>query len=161
VSSIGKAVSGRSSRMAAGSVPRRGEDGVAVVEFAIVAGLFIVLLWGILSYGAIFATKQAMAHAASEAALVAVTEYPDGDLDTAARAVIASQLAWLTHFGFDAHDGSMVAISEVTCEGSEGVPCIRVQLTHSWRGQGAVIPPIAKVATPASLTEYAVVKAWE
>jgi hypothetical protein len=137
----------------------RREDGAAVVEFAIVASLFLLLLWGLLVYGAVFATKQALAHAASEAAIAAAGA-EDDQLDASARQVIAAQLEWLGHFGFDAADEQMARIVTEPCQDAPEVPCIRVQLTHDW-ASNPVIPSIASVVTPDTLTEYAVVKAWE
>ncbi|MGH2784027.1 MAG: TadE/TadG family type IV pilus assembly protein, partial [Actinomycetota bacterium] len=42
------------------------QDGVAAVEFAIVAMVFLVLLFGILTFGFIFGLDQSMNHAAEE-----------------------------------------------------------------------------------------------
>ena len=55
----------------------RGESGAALVEFALVIGLFMLILYGLISYGMIMATKQRVTNAASEAARSAVGEAND------------------------------------------------------------------------------------
>src|SRR5258706_10996299 len=44
----------------------RSESGVAVVEFAFVLVLFVMLLWGIISFGYAWSLKEQMQHAAQE-----------------------------------------------------------------------------------------------
>ena len=51
---------------------RDAESGAVVVEFAIVFVLFVTLLWGLISYGAIFAVQQSLSHAAAEGARAGV-----------------------------------------------------------------------------------------
>ena len=55
----------------------RGESGAALVEFALVVGLFMLILYGLISYGMIMATKQRVTNAASEAARSAVGQTTD------------------------------------------------------------------------------------
>src|SRR5207237_2360701 len=50
------------------------QDGVAAVEFAIVAMVFLVLLFGILTYGYIYSMDQSMNHAAEEGARAAISQ---------------------------------------------------------------------------------------
>ena len=60
----------------------RGESGAALVEFALVIGLFMLILYGLISYGMILATKQRVTNAASEAARSAVGETSDANAKT-------------------------------------------------------------------------------
>lgn len=47
---------------------RRAEDGAAAVEFALVAPLLIILVFGIIAFGILFAQKLALGNAARQAA---------------------------------------------------------------------------------------------
>ncbi|MGH9022001.1 MAG: TadE/TadG family type IV pilus assembly protein, partial [Acidimicrobiia bacterium] len=51
-----------------GSPRRRSESGVATVEFALVSIVFLMFLYGILTYGVVFMVKHDMAQAAAEGA---------------------------------------------------------------------------------------------
>lgn len=56
---------------------RRGDQsGAALVEFALVVGIFMFVLYGLISFGMILAQKQRITNAAAEAARSAVGE-PD------------------------------------------------------------------------------------
>jgi Flp pilus assembly protein TadG len=72
--------------------PHQREEGAVAVEFALVALLFFVLLFGIIVYGVQFGARIAATQAASEGARAAVaglTPEERSDLaDSAARAVI-------------------------------------------------------------------------
>ncbi len=58
---------------------RHDEDGAAAIEFAIVASLLFMLVFGIIDFGFGFHTWNGTAHAAREGARYAATE-PDPDL---------------------------------------------------------------------------------
>ncbi len=51
---------------------RSAEAGVAAVEFALVAPIFLILVFSIIIYGFYFATRIAVAHAAAEGARASV-----------------------------------------------------------------------------------------
>jgi Flp pilus assembly pilin Flp len=69
---------------------RRGvdEDGAALVEFALVFVLFMMLVWGVIAFGSFWATQQAITHAAAEGARAMVGSL---DAENEARAVVARQ----------------------------------------------------------------------
>lgn len=56
---------------------RRDDAGAAAVEFAIVAPLLLLLLFGILGYGYVLSFRQALHQGAAEAARAAVVEYDE------------------------------------------------------------------------------------
>ena len=70
---------------------QRGEQGVAAVEFGLVALLLFTLLFGILQFGIWFWAWQAAGHAAREAARVgAVSPCEDGDIEAAGEGPLES-----------------------------------------------------------------------
>jgi len=56
---------------------RRGRRGAAVVEFAAVAPLLLLILFGIIEYGYIFMVRQTVTHAAREGCRIAVLQTTD------------------------------------------------------------------------------------
>ena len=56
---------------------RRDDTGAAAVEFAVVAPLLLLLLFGILGYGYMLSFRQALSQGAVEAARAAVLEYDE------------------------------------------------------------------------------------
>src|SRR3954471_22991764 len=65
---------------------RRAEGGAAAVEFALVAPLLLLLVFGVISYGYMLSFRQALSQGAAEGArAAAVSPYPDAsDKETAA-----------------------------------------------------------------------------
>jgi Flp pilus assembly protein TadG len=56
---------------------RRGEQGAAAVEFALVAPLLLLLVFGVISYGFMLSFRQALSQGAAEGArAAAVSPYP-------------------------------------------------------------------------------------
>jgi Flp pilus assembly protein TadG len=68
------------------------ESGVAALEFAIVAPMFIVIMLGILVYGMYFTVAQSVQQLASEAARAAIGGLSDGERQSLALARAASQV---------------------------------------------------------------------
>ena len=72
---------------------RRNQSGAAAVEFALVVGLFVFILYGLIAFGMILATKQRITNAAAEGARAAVGQTTDAAAITAATArVLAAGL---------------------------------------------------------------------
>jgi Flp pilus assembly protein TadG len=70
---------------------RRSESGVALIEFAFVLPILLVLAMGMLDFGRAFHTKSLLDQAAREGARVAVVTSPDVDIVEAhVNAVLAS-----------------------------------------------------------------------
>ena len=61
--------------MSVGEARRRRQEGAAAVEFALVAPLLLLLLFGIISYGYMLSFRQALSQGAAEAARVAVLDF--------------------------------------------------------------------------------------
>lgn len=85
--------------------PGSGDEGVAALEFALIAPLFLVLIFGIIVYAIYFATWIAVTEAASEGARAAVA-----GLSTGERASLATAQA---NAVLDAY-GPLIAPGNVT-----------------------------------------------
>ena len=73
------------------SPDRRSESGVALIEFAFVLPILLVLAMGMLDFGRAFHTKSLLDQAAREGARVAVVTSPDVDIvESRVNAVLAS-----------------------------------------------------------------------
>ena len=70
-----------------------GEAGVAAIEFALVAPIFLVLMFGIVVYGFYFGTCIALAHAASEGARASVAGITAGERANFAEAQVRAIFA--------------------------------------------------------------------
>jgi Flp pilus assembly protein TadG len=82
-----------------GSEPRGADSGAALVEFAVVAPLLIILLLGVIEFGWLFAQMNEIRHVAQEGARWGAVSHPDVDGDgsedwddVAARACNAANL---------------------------------------------------------------------
>ena len=69
------------------------EDGVAALEFAIVSMLFLVILFGILTYGYIYSMDQSMTHAAEEGARAAIATTTDAAAISTAQTTAYNRLS--------------------------------------------------------------------
>lgn len=127
------------------------EDGAVVVEFAVVFILFMTLLWGLISYGAIFAVQQSLTHAAAEGARAAVNVPDPATAATRAEQVAADQLDWLEAAGLT------VAASVTPCDYDATIECVYVTTQYDWANH-AIVPSILDVATPDTLSSRAVVQ---
>ncbi len=136
------------------------QDGAVVVEFAVVFGLFVMLLAGLIQYGVIFAAEQALAHGASEAtrAVVNIRDLDDDgstqdEADAEIAAVLADQLSWLDG-SIDPTDGREIdyTIDYTRCDG-----CVDVVVTYNW-ADDALVPALIDIATPDELSSSASIK---
>ncbi|MEA2703242.1 MAG: hypothetical protein QOJ69_1878 [Actinomycetota bacterium] len=127
----------------------RGESGAALVEFALVVGLFVLILYGLISYGMILATKQRVTNAASEAARSAVGQTTDAAAISAATTRVNSLLSGSA--------GSYTpAISTVAC--GTGT-CVKVSIVWDYDNHPAVPPPpLIKQMLPKTITSEAQVQ---
>lgn len=121
---------------------RDGEDGAAIVEFAIVTTLLSTLLLGIVSYGLILGLHQSITHAASEAARAAIAA--PNDLG-AVEQVAHDRLSWLPG---DRRSLVAVAASHQGCAN-----CIHVTVSYPYAGN-ELVPSF--LPTPAVLSSTAV-----
>lgn len=129
---------------------RRGdESGAALVEFALVIGIFMLVLYGLISYGMIMATKQRVTNAASESARSAVGEANDAAAVLVATARVNTLLA-----------GSAGKYTpEVTTVPCGTSTCVKVKITWDWKNH-PVVPPAPGIGlfTPDSIVSEAQVQ---
>ena len=68
---------------------RRNQAGAAAVEFPLVVGLFVFILYGLIAFGMILATKQRVTNATAEGARAAVGQTNAADAKNAAKARVS------------------------------------------------------------------------
>ena len=131
----------------------RREDGVAALEFAIVAMVFLVLLYGILTYGFIYGLDQSLNHAAEEGARSAISQTTDASAITQAQNTALQRLSWL---GGSIHTSDVVA-TVAQCPNDTSVKCITVTITYPWSTR-PIVPAFVGLPTPSQLQAVAVVQ---
>lgn len=130
-----------------------GQRGVAAIEFALVFVLFFMVMYGIISYGVVFAIQHSLTHAANEGARAAVKDVGSvADRMTLASTTAANAVAWL---------GTRAPVPEVTlppCPNA-GFTCVKVAMTYNYAAN-PIVPPIAGLGLvlPATLTAQATVQ---
>lgn len=134
------------------------QDGVAAVEFAIVAMVFLVLLFGILTYGFIFGLDQSMNHAAEEGARAAISTTSDPEAITKAHDTAMNRLSWL---GSNIQSTDVVATivqGATECDPNDAaIKCIKVTITYPWNTR-PVIPKFPGLPVPSQMTAVAIVQ---
>ena len=123
---------------------RRGERGAAMVEFALIAPIFIALVFGIISYGWMLSYRQGMSQAAAEAArviAVAPSGTSDAELVTRARSAVDDALG---SYGVSCEGsalmhgttnvGSCAITPRAACSSGSG-SCTSVAITHNYRDE--------------------------
>lgn len=133
---------------------RRGESGAAAVEFALVVGLFIFILYGLIAFGMILATKQRVTNGAAEGARAAVGQ----TTAAAAKSVaIARITAALGTPGVNYTIGP--GVNEPTTAACGSNQCITVTITYNLAAH-PVVPaaPGLGLITPSTLSSTAVVQ---
>jgi len=138
---------------------QKNERGAALLEFALVFGIFVFVLYGLIAFGMMLSMKQNITHAATEGARAAIG-VAQGDADhngvddreDAARARVASALsAW--NAAQLAHTNVVVSFPN-TCPTS----CIKVHITYDYTNQPLVPPaPRLGLVTPDTLSSDAIV----
>lgn len=131
----------------------RREDGVAAVEFAIVSMVFLLFLYGIITYGFIFGLDQSMNHAAEEGARSAISTTTEPDAITRAQDTALDRLSWL---GGRIQPGDVVATVD-DCFNDTAVRCITVTITYPWSTR-PIVPRLATLPQPGQLVATAVVE---
>lgn len=136
---------------------RPGEDGAVIVEFLGVFFLFLLLLWGLITYGTIFAVQQALTHASAEGARAMVGVLDEDEARARAAAIVAQQLQWLDgRYSFDEAEFA-------SCDDrsqpppADGPVCAYVEVSYPWRDD-PVVPPLMSIATPSVLGAVSVLQ---
>jgi Flp pilus assembly protein TadG len=131
----------------------RNESGLALVEFSFVLVLFVMLLWGMISFGYAWSLKEQMYHAAQEGLRTGyVTPGTQGD-DTAkqtaafsdARQKMSSMLnsGQITNLTIT---DNIVGTQYPVCTDKNGVPesgnprCMTITLDYDWGGHPVIAP---------------------
>lgn len=129
---------------------RRDQSGAAAVEFALVVGLFVFILYGLIAFGMILATKQRVTNAAAEAARAAVGSTNDADAVNAATArVLAAGLP----------AGAYTTMYSTALCGTSGNECITVTITYDLENHPVIPPaPGLGLVTPKTMSSTAVVQ---
>ena len=141
----------------AGTGPKRAERGSVLVEFSLVFALFVLLIYGLVSFGVILAAKNSLTHAAAEGAraAVAVVDDPmtaDDERIERAKEKVGQALDW---FGSRYEPGDTTA-SIAPCGTAE---CITVKITYPYSTRPIVQPPPGLgLVIPSNLTSTAVVE---
>jgi Flp pilus assembly protein TadG len=133
---------------------RRDQSGAAAVEFALVVGLFVFILYGLIAFGMILATKQRITNAAAEGARAAVgaTNAADAKSAAIARVTAAGLPAGTYTIGPD-------PLGEPRVFSCGTYQCIEVTITYNLAGNPVVPPaPGLGLVTPNTITSTAVVQ---
>lgn len=109
------------------------EDGVAAVEFAIIGTLFMMILFGIITFGLVFALNHTLSHSASEGARSALVA-PAGTTAQAAEDAARTRLGWLG-------TGADVQAFVEPCASDPAYECVRVVTTYDWAAN-PLVPPL-------------------
>ena len=129
----------------------RSEHGAAALEFAIVAQLLILLLYGMITYGFVFALDHNITQSAAEGARHAISEPT-----TASEATITADAIQdaKDHLSFGAAKTNAVVTADIIhdCNGVTGLRCIHVSITYDWRSH-PLIPGLVgmQYLTPSSV----------
>lgn len=129
---------------------RRDQSGAAAVEFALVVGLFVFILYGLIAFGMVLATKQRVTNAAAEGARAAVGSATAADAVVAATDRVAAA-------GLPA-GAYTPTYTTATC-GTSGNECITVTITYNL-DTNPVIPPAPGLGLvmPKKMTSTAIVQ---
>lgn len=145
----------RTLRLLRRSREMREERGVAAVEFAIVSLVFIMLLFGMISFGFVFALQHNMTHAASEGARAAL-KAPQGDEIATAEDRADAALSFKTASDHAIVDAQILTGNE--CEpANPTIRCLKVTITLDYDAH-PVIPSLFGVGTPDTMTASATVE---
>lgn len=130
---------------------RRDERAAAAVEFALVAPLLLILLFGMISYGYLLSFRQAVSQGAAEAARSAAVWSTDYSVSqqsartTAAKARINEALG---SYGVSCGGGAACAVSYAPCGTAV---CVTVSVSYDYRAR-PLTPDFPLVPTPSRLS---------
>ncbi len=126
----------------------RDQRGAALVEFALVIGLFVFIIYGLVAFGMILATKQRVTNAAAEGARAAVGQTSSAGAVSAATARVQTALGM---------PGAYAPVYSTAACGSN--QCITVTITYNLATNPVVPPaPGLGLVTPNTVSSTAVVQ---
>jgi Flp pilus assembly protein TadG len=126
---------------------RRSQDGAAAVEFALVAPLLLVLVFGVISYGYMLSFRQALSQGAAEGArAAAVSPYPAASdkeaaaldaindaLDVKAYGVTCTGVAAGSPLMKDGTTVGSCSVTTATCASDPTKDCVTVALDYRYK----------------------------
>lgn len=140
------------------------ERGSVLVEFSLVFGLFAFIIYALVTFGMILASKNSLTHAAAEGARAAigVPDQPAATLnarrEAEAKAAVARSLDW---FGAKYQPSDTTTVI-AKCDPANPVDlseCITVTITYPYSARPIVPPmPGLGLATPSTFSATAVVQ---
>ena len=130
---------------------RRGERGAALVEFALVLPVFVLVLFGLISFGMVLALKQGVTNASADAArsVIGVVDSPSTPLVderiVKAEDTVDDRLGWLgTNLGHLDKEVAWYNAATGSCDLSVAPatsPIICVKVTYPWKDHKLVPLP--------------------
>jgi Flp pilus assembly protein TadG len=122
------------------------DDGASAVEFALVVPILIMIVFGIIEFGVVFAQTLALSNAARQGArYAAVPNYDDitNAATTSCSGILQQVRGAASTIGLNPNN---VTVS-VSVTGTGGSPCVWSATTSSWTtGDGTVAPCIGSSA---------------
>ncbi len=154
----------------------RGEDGTALVEFAIVGGLLALLVFGIINFGLILSFKQDVTRAAAEGARAGAVAIPSATSGVNDPRRLAAQAA--TEEAVDSFDqtcgsgGLTCTVSIHDCSdpipdtngyhsgtGNTQPDCVTVELVYDYAANPLIVPvPIISAVMPEEIRAQSVAR---
>jgi Flp pilus assembly protein TadG len=142
---------------------RDSERGAALVEFSLVALLFMFFIYAVAVFGILLSTKNSVTHAAAEGARAAlnVADLPAATLDarriTQATTTVGNSLTGSLGSKYNPSD---VTASIAGCDSpADTHKCITVRIVYPWSTRPIVpLAPGMGLATPNNVTATAVVR---
>ncbi|MCR1350408.1 TadE/TadG family type IV pilus assembly protein [Acidithiobacillus ferrooxidans] len=120
---------------------RSAERGQAAIEFAIVFLLFFAMLWGILTFGFIFAAQNTLTLAAENGARAALRYQPATAARISAATTMATQtVQWLQNFTPAYDPAAYLTATSAPCTYNANLICFHVQISYPY-AQHPLIPP--------------------
>jgi Flp pilus assembly protein TadG len=141
----------------------RNERGSVLVEFSFVFVLFVLVIYALISFGMILATKNSLTHAAAEGARAAISVVDDpstpavDEREQRALDKIGDALDWLGN-KYQPSDAS-ADVAACNAAAPAGPQCITVTIVYPYETRPIVPPaPGLGLVTPNTLTSTAVVE---
>ncbi|WP_370248745.1 TadE/TadG family type IV pilus assembly protein [Nocardioides sp.] len=144
----------------------REDRGAAALEFALIAPILLLLVFGIISFGFMLSFRQNLSQAAAEGARAAAVQLSDTTRTSAATAAITSALdtAGLTCSGGNLLKGSKdvgdcTVSAAAACSTGSTERCVTVRLVYNYRAN-PLIPsvPLVDRTLPATLSYSSTVR---
>lgn len=138
---------------------RRPERGSAAVEFALVLVPFLILIFGVISYGYMLSFRQAMSQGAAEGARAAAVWASAYDSTQDPARIAAAKIRVdeaLSSYGVNCDSGATCAIAIRPCVGGSG-RCVSVTISYPYKANPLTPDPMF-VPLPAQLVYEAEVR---